>query len=349
MIGFQRLYPSWLFPGRSQLEPVAPPAAQRISAEPWLSPLRPVSWWRAARRIAALRPDVWLLAWWVPFFAPMALGLCALLRPRGLKPVFVCHNVLPHEGAGPITRLLLRTVLSRGRGWIVHARADEEALRALLPERRLRAGRLRRVLLPTFPLGGTARPPREAARRRFGLPPEAPVLLFFGFVRPYKGLDVLVEALPALRAALPALRLLVAGEFWSSPAPLRARADELRVADALRIEDRYLSEEEAALAFAAADLVVLPYREATQSAVLTVAFDRGLPVVASAVGGLPDAVEQGVTGLLVPPDDPAALAEAILRYFREPGLAARLRAGVAAAGPRFDGRDAVAAVEAMAE
>lgn len=343
VLTFVRQYPARLFPGRTDQDPSR--ATVDTPAERVLSPLAPWTWWRTARRAAAARPDLVLIQWWVPFWAPSLACVATLLRRwTGARLVFICHNVLPHEGGGCLRSALVRLALARGDAFIVHSDADEAALRVLLPG--LADAAIHRALLPAFTIATPADP--AASRARLGLPADAPVALFFGFVRPYKGVMHLIEALPAAIEAVPGLRLVVAGEFWDSVESYRARAAALGVADRVHFDDRYVPNEEVGTYFAAADLVVMPYVEASQSAVATLAVAFGLPIVATRVGGLPEVVIDGETGLLVPPADPAALAEAIGRVLGDAELRAHLRAGVAGARERFGWDRLVSLVEGLA-
>jgi glycosyltransferase involved in cell wall biosynthesis len=319
LVSFRRQYPRWLFPGRTDRDPsvpVAPPEA----AYP-LDPLLPWTWWPTARLIAAHRPEALLAEWWVPYFAPSLLGVLTLARRArpGLRVVLECHNVLPHEGRSAPARWLTRAALSTADAFVVHSTADRDALEGLRPGAAARTFLSPLVAAPLPPA-----PPRGVARERLGLPPDGPLILFFGFVRPYKGLPHLLSALPAVRERLPLARLLVAGEFWEPVAAYERQARSLGVAEAVRFDDGYIPDERVADYFAAADVVALPYVEASQSAVVPLARRFGVPVVASRVGGLPDAVEDGVSGLLVPPADPLALAAALVRCLSDPALARSL-------------------------
>jgi glycosyltransferase involved in cell wall biosynthesis len=168
------------------------------------------------------------------------------------------------------------------------------------------------VLHPRYDLPYTRNlPEREEARSRLGLDGEEAVFLFFGLVREYKGLDVLLEAL----AMLPRQRgwtCLVAGEFYESREPYETRIRDLDLADRVRIEDRYIPNNEVPLYFAAADLTVLPYRHATQSGVAALSFALNRPVLTTSVGALPEMITQGENGWLVPPEDPVALSSVLL-------------------------------------
>jgi glycosyltransferase involved in cell wall biosynthesis len=339
LVSFARQYPRRLFPGRTDRDPSA--WARPREAAYLLDPVGPWSWWQTARHIAAWAPDAVVAEWWVPFFAPSLAAVLGLLgRWSGARRVVECHNVLPHDMAGPLPRALTRLALAQADAFIVHAEADALHLDALGIRR---AAPRHVVRLPAVALPPA--PDRATARAALGLPAAAPVALFFGFVRPYKGLEVLIEAWPRLVEAQPAATLVVAGEFWTPVESFRRRAEALGIGDTVRLVDGYLPNEAVGPYFAAADVVVLPYLEASQSAVVPLASRHGVPVVASRVGGLPDVVQDGFTGLLVPPGDPAALAGALRRFFTEPGLAARLAAGTRAAEPGFSWSGVVQTVE----
>lgn len=333
-LGFLRQYPRWLFGGRSDREP-GPTGREPSLAERCIDPWNPLSWWRSAGRLADWGPDLLIIQWWVPFWALCYMGLLALYRRRAERPaplLYLCHNVLPHERAGGPWVWLIRQVLRRGQGWLVHSAADEAELRGLLHLDELGGvteapHRVYRGFLPLFALGEPE--DRAAARAKLGLTDVEDVILFFGFVRPYKGLDLLLEAWPEVLRARPGAKLVVVGEFWEPVAQFKARAETLGVLDSLRIVDRYVPEAALGTYFGAADLLALPYRSATGSAVLPLALHHGLPVVATAVGGLPEALASGACGVLVPPEDPSALATAITQVLDSPQLLARLREGVA--------------------
>jgi len=307
-ISFSQQYPRWLFPGRSDRDPSARPL--RTEAEYLLNPLNPWSWWRTLRRLREWRPEVVVIPWWVPFWAPAwsVLGRAIKRLPGQPRLLFVCHNVLPHEqGRLPwLLPWLTQFTLSPADGFILHAAADEQILREILPEANCRV-----TPIPTYAALGERETVLPVA-----LPEGCPLLLFAGFVRPYKGLDVLLEALPLVLAKRP-LHLLVAGEFWQGTIPYQEQINRLQIQHAVTLLNEYLPDEVLAACMKRADVVVLPYRSATQSAVVQVAFGHGKPVITTNVGGLGEVVTQGQTGLVVPPEDPAALAAAIERFFAE--------------------------------
>ncbi len=228
--------------------------------------------------------------------------------------VFICDNALPHERRIvdlPFTRYAFDAV----DGFIVMSESVRADLRALLPPSRHDA--IAYVPHPVYQQFGELPCTREEARRRLGVPPDHDVLLAFGYVRPDKGLAVLLDALPAIRAARAprGVTCLIVGEFYEPRAAYDQQAAQLGLGECVRFVDRYVPDAEVGLYFAAADVVVLPYTAATQSGVVQVAYGFGRPVITTAVGGLPEVVRDGVSGLLVPPSDPAALAGAVARFY----------------------------------
>lgn len=344
-VSFRGQYPLWLFPGRSDRDPSARAPSGQVDY--LLKPLLPWTWLRTGRRVTGFRPHITLIPWWVPFWAPSAGAVARVVRRAGTgRVVFICHNVVPHEGAGRVARALTTFALGGGQAFIVHSAADEARLRALLPRVTSRPGAVHRALLPVHAIAAPV--DRADARRALGLAPGDRVALFFGFVRPYKGLEQLIHAVALAARQAPDLRLVVAGEFWLSAEEFTRQAERLGIADRVQLHDAYVPNEAIGSYFGAADVVVLPYLQATQSGVVTLAAQFGLPVVATRVGGLPEAVIDGGTGLIVPPGDPVALSRALVRVLSDDELAARLRAGVAAGRSRFDWAALVGLVEELA-
>lgn len=343
-VSYRGQYPSWVFPGRSDRDPSR--SILRGDVEYLLAPLRPWSWPRTARRVAGHQPDITVIPWWVPFWAPSIGCVVRLLGRSAGRLLYVCHNVAPHEGPAWLSRQLTRFALEPGDAFVVHSVPDAERLGRLLPGRRGRPRDIRRALLPDHAIAEPV--PRREARRLLGLAPDERLALFFGFVRPYKGVDQLVRAVALAAPAVPDLRLLVAGESWLAPDATRSLARELGIADRVTVVDRYVPNDLVAPYFCAADVVVLPYLEATQSGVVTLASRFGVPVIATNVGGLPEAVLDGVTGLIVPPSDAAALARALQAVLTDGALARSLREGVEAHRWRFGWPALVDLIEAVA-
>lgn len=312
LISFSRQYPRFLYKGESDQDPSTTPLT--APAEYLLDSLNPLSWWRTARRIAEWQPDIVILQWWTPYWTLVWAAVSSLLRwwrPMA-RQICICHNVLPHESHW-YDDVALNLAVGRSDGFIVHSEADGQVLSEILPERRW----------ATAPIPTYASLARPAAQETLGLPDDRPVLLFCGLIREYKGLSVLLEALPKVLRERP-VHLAIVGEFWgNSKHTYEAQIAELGIEAAVSLRDEYVPDELLTAYVQQADLVVLPYRSATQSAVIQLAFGQGTPVITTNVGGLPEAVADGQTGLIVPPNNPGALAAAILRFLDE------------AMGPRF--------------
>ncbi len=310
-ISFSRQYPGWLFPGRSDKDPSTRPL--RTAAEYILDPINPLTWRQTLKRLQAYQPDVVIIPWWHPYFAPawMAVGRGIKRLPSQPRLVFICHNVLPHEQSR-VSKILLpatiRHTLGRGDYFIVHSQMDGQILQQLLPQARYDV-----TPLPTYAeLGDTD---TQAVIIPVDIPEDRPLLLFCGFVRPYKGLDVLLEAFAFAIQKRP-LHLLVAGEFWQGgETQYQQQINHLDLNDHVTILNDYLPDELLAACIDRSDVVVLPYRSATQSAIMQMALGRECPVITTNVGGLAEAITNDYTGLVVPPENSLALAKAIERYF----------------------------------
>jgi glycosyltransferase involved in cell wall biosynthesis len=317
-VTFTRQYPSLLFPGTSQLDPNAD--RPRFPTEALLDSIGPWSWRRTASHLERFAPGLVVLKWWMPFFGPAFASSVGPLRRRGTRVVLVCDNLVAHEPRF-FDDAFSAWMMRNSDGYLVMSDSVERDLDRLKP-----GAPRRRVAHPFYAQFDRGRVTREQARDRLGL--SGDVALFFGYVRRYKGLDTLLEAWPLVRARRPAT-LVVAGEFYDDPAPYRALAAAAGGEPAVRLLDRYIPDDEVELLFKAADVVVLPYRSATQSGVTHVAYALGVPVITTNVGGLAETVHPGETGLVVPPEDPAALADAVVSFFAE-GMSERMRVPIAA-------------------
>lgn len=337
-VTFRRQYPAWLFPGSSDRD-ASRHTLPLPDAKPWLDSLNPLTWQRTARALAAAAPDLLVLQWWTTFWAAIWVTLARRVRDTGAtRVVFLCHNVLPHD-AKPWERRISRWVLAHGDGWVVHTEAERARLVTLLPgcAPQVAAHPLYDIF-PTTPL------PQAEARRQLGLPVDGPLLLFFGMVRAYKGLDDLLAALPAVLAAQPGARLLVAGDFWGQYPAYACRVAELGLEYAVTLHNRYIPNEEVATYFAAADALVAPYRRATGSGVVQTATALGTPVIGS--DAVLDALSAGEHGRVVPACDPAALAAALIDFLQTPRL--RLQTAQTAATVAASWRTLIGALMAAA-
>ncbi len=308
-LGFSRLYPAWLFPGRNGHDDSRRVLSGGAEAEPLLDSLNPWTWLKASSRIAAARPDLVILPWWVAGYAPLFLSLILGVRLRtGAKVLFLCHNVVAHE-PGFLSRQLTRWALAGGDHFVVQSGPEREALVRLTGK-----DSIAEVPHPTYGAFNSRKLTKAQARARLGLR-DRRVILFFGFVRRYKGLDYLLEAMPAILSQLP-VRLVVAGEFWEDAERYRKRILELGLDGRVTVVDSYIPTEDVPFYFRAADLALLPYVSVTGSGLLQLAFGFHTPVIASRLGALAEVVRHGATGFLVPPRDPQALAAAVVDFYR---------------------------------
>lgn len=308
-ISFSRQYPAWLFPGESDRDPdyeghKEPGVVYLIDS------INPFTWHRAVKSVMSFRPELVVIPWWTIFWAPCFGYIATVLRRNGIKIVFFCHNVVEHETAAWKT-WLSKAVLSNGVHFVAHTREDESNLMRLLPGAT--------VAVQAHPIYDHFPKPEHTLPRRRGLE-----LLFYGFVRPYKGLDTLIEAMGWLKGE--DIQLTIAGEFWAGEEDARARISELGIEEQVEIRARYHSDQDTAELFARADVVVLPYKSATGSGVVPIAYHYKKPVVVTRVGGLPDVVVEGRTGHIVPADAPEVLAQVISTL--TPEACQNMRAGI---------------------
>lgn len=309
-VSFKLQYPKFLY--RNEQKDFTNDTFQVLDARYWINTINPFNWLSSARRINTLKPDLVIFQWWHPFFAPSYWSILKLLH-REIRVIFCCHNVLPHEGF-PCKRLLAQMVLRQGDGFIVQSAQDAKDLCSLVPQ-----PRFKRAVLPTFNAFRLENLSREVAREQLQIGAGEEILLFFGFIRKYKGLKHLLRAMPAILKERPKVHLLIVGEFFEGDK--QDYMDLIKETGipqgALTLVDGYMPDKEVEPYFAASDLVVLPYESATQSGVVQIAYGFEKPVIATAVGGLPEVVLDGQTGFVTPPLDDAALAQAIVRFFVE--------------------------------
>jgi len=319
VISYKRQYPRWLYPGTSDIDESlrdrTPPGTRFL-----LDILNPFTWIRTALALRRARPDAIILVWWVWVWALPYLTLIALL-PRGTRVILQCHNIGDKEPAA-WKRWLTNLVLRRGEVLLVHAKSEaaDAARRTTTPGS---TPLIVHASLPVHEMGG-AIPSRDEAREILGL--RGNVALSFGHVRPYKGVDIALRAWRMLKSEV---TLVVAGEaWWKSEEEYRQLARGL---DNVRLDLRFIPDAEIANYFAATDVVLAPYRVEAQSGVALTAFHFARPVIASTVGGLPEIVEDGVNGFLIPPEDPEALARAIDAFFTRADRESMERAAAASA------------------
>ncbi len=318
LVSLRSQYPNFLFPGTTQLDNSRQGIA--VPNDPLLSPVNPFTWHISARAIARRNPDLVLFQWWQPFFGPSFGTVARLLRRWGFPSAFLCHNVQAHESSS-LDGILSLYALKASASYLVHSHVDSQQLKRWIPSAVVEVAPHPRYDM----FKRSACSSKADAREHLGLP-DVQILLFFGNIRKYKGLPILLRALDAARRQRP-IHLVVAGEFYHGRQEVQELIRELNLERSVTIVDRYVPNEEVSKFFAATDAVVLPYLSASQSGVAQVAYSFGIPVIATEVGGLPEVVEDGTTGLLVPPEDPGALSDAIVHFF-EQGMAGQMSVNI---------------------
>lgn len=309
---FKRSYPGLLYPGNPEYDK----SRMKLSVDDAVSMVdwaNPISWVRTAHAITELSPDIVIFPWWMWGWAIPFWTIARLSRNRGrTKVLYICHNVVEHE-SNIWKHYLSKLALMVGDIYFVHSRNDYERLRKLFPRAVIKLN-----FHPTYEFFRHEQVTRDEARCRLGIDRKfKKVLLFFGIVRPYKGLRYLIEAMPEVLKELPDLCLVIAGEFWQEKNQIAKLIDRLGICGNVLVRDEYIPNEDVSTIFSACDLVVLPYVAATGSGVTQIAFGFNKPVVATATGDLPSVVADGRRGFVVPPMSSSQLAKAIIRCFRE--------------------------------
>lgn len=334
---FKRQYPEFLYPGKGDKDESAS-ALREAGAEQILDSMNPATWVQAWRGLKRFQPDLVILPWWVYFWTPHFWYLGTRIKQQlESKLLFICHNVVAHE-SHRLAQMCTALVLKQGDLFLVHSQEDEANLKRILPH-----APTARAFHPSYDVFQQEGISKEAARHKLGL--RSNTILFFGFVRPYKGLRYALEAMPAILQKVQT-HLLVVGEFWEGKEEYLALIKQLGLEQHVTVLDRYVANEEIPFYFAAADLLVMPYTSATGSGLVQLAFGLNLPVIVTNVGALPEVVRDGETGFVVPAKDASAVAEKVVHYYRE-NLETRFRENVKSDLPRFSWEGLIEKIEAL--
>ena len=307
LLSFSLQYPDFIFPGTTQYS--SEPAPEDLVIHTKINSINPFNWLRTGNWLRKQKADLIIVRFWLPLMGP-ALG--TILRKAGknknTRIVCIADNVIPHEkrpGDKPFTRYFLKSC----DAFITMSEKVMGDLR--LFEKTKPAQLVSHPLYDTF--GGIMS--KEVARAQLGLPANEKIVLFFGFIRKYKGLDLLFEAMadPAIKNA--GIRLLVAGEFYEEEKGYQDQIDLLGIREQLYLRTDFIPDSEVKYYLCAADAVIQPYRNATQSGVTPLAYHFEKPMVVTNVGGLPSLVPDNKVGLVTEPQ-PAAIAAGILRFYQ---------------------------------
>lgn len=302
---FTLQYPGFLFPGKSQFATEPAPPGLRIKR--MINSVNPVNWWLTGRKIKKMAPDLIIVKFWLPFMGPAFGTLLRLGKTHKTKVVSILDNVIPHEkrpGDVPFTRYFLKPV----DAFIAMSQSVLDDLRTFEP--------VKPASLIPHPIYDNYGTPvtKSVARQLLKLDDTKRYILFFGFIRQYKGLDLLLQAMADERMKKLNVHLIVAGEYYEDATPYQQLLDKLQLGDRVLMHTDFIPNDAVKNYFCAADLVVQPYKSATQSGISQIAYHFEKPMVVTRVGGLTEMVPDNVVGFQCEPD-PADIANAIEKYY----------------------------------
>jgi glycosyltransferase involved in cell wall biosynthesis len=310
---FSLQYPSFLFPGKTQYSSDPPPTGLKIYSK--INSVNPLNWIKTGRELKRLRPDLVIAKFWIPLMGPALGTILRIIRSnRHTRIISIIDNAIPHEKR-PGDYQFTKYFFGACDGFITMSDKVMTDLRSM--EKKKPAFLTYHPLYDNFGDAVAKDVARTQLQERFGTDlQEQFLLLFFGFIRKYKGLDLLFEAMHIIKTRHPqvkGLKLLVAGEFYEDQKYYDDLIDKLGIADMLVLNTNFIADQEVKLYFCAADVVIQPYRNATQSGVTPLAYHFEKPMIVTRVGALPDYVPDHKVGLVAEPD-PASIAAAILEY-----------------------------------
>lgn len=307
MVSYKMQYPKILF--RKKQKDYKNNSFEVKGTKYWINTANIFNWFAVAKKIKRETPDIILIQWWHPYFAPCYFVLGKLLRK--IQVVFICHNVLPHERFF-LDEWLTRITLRQGNSFIVQSKTDMVDLKKIVPD-----AIYEQTVHPTYNVFKFENMSKEVAREKLKINDAERVILFFGFIREYKGLKYLIKAMPDVISKINNVKLLIVGDFDKDKDNYLELIKQCDIECHVEIIEGYIPDREVEKFFAASDLVVLPYESATQSGIVQIAYGFEKPVIVTNVGGLPDVVTDGKTGYVVEAKNPGRLAEAIIKYYAE--------------------------------
>lgn len=302
-VTFKRQYPNLLFPGKTQYVS-EDDKVDIIPGNEMVDSINPINWYNAAKKIRNSNPDILLMKFWIPYFGP-SLGYISKRQHPETRSITILDNVIPHERK-PMDMPLIRYYLNRVNGFIVMSEQVRDELLSIKPDARFAYKQH-----PLYDHFGD-RVDKAQARKKLNLDTNKKTLLFFGFIRPYKGVDLLIEAMNKLDESY---QLVIAGESYGSFDLYQKLIEENNFKTNIHQHVRYISDDEVPLFFSAADACVLPYKSATQSGITSIAYHFELPMIATDVGGLKEMVLDEKTGIIVHVPKAEAIAEGIRNFF----------------------------------
>ncbi len=311
VFNYKLLYPSILFPGKTQYDESAT-LIKKAPNERLINSISPLSWIQVANRIIKENPDLIVFDWWHPFFAFCHFTISELIKKKFRnKILFITENFISHEG-NFIDKRLTDIGLKNASSFMVLSGIVEKEVKLIANGRKVYKSEL-----PIYDCYETDETISVSnLRKEFGFSEQDKVLLFFGYVRKYKGLDLLIDAFPKIKSSIPNAKLLIVGEFYDSPEVYTDKIKKLGIEKDTVIVNKFVPNEDVGKYYKVSDLVILPYRSATQSGILNVAYGFSKPVIVTNVGGLSEFVEDKKSGIIINPDLPEEIANGVMEYFR---------------------------------
>lgn len=304
---FSLQYPDFLFPGTTQYS--SEPAPVDIDIKKCINSVNPLNWLSVGNELKRMKPDIIVVRYWLPLMGPCLGTILRLIKKNKFtKVVCIADNVIPHEkrfGDKPFTQYFVKPIDR-------FVTMSEKVKNDLLQFTNKPA---QQVVHPLYDNFGEAVPKMEA-RKKLGLPENEKIVLFFGFIRKYKGLDLLLEAMNSEQVRAANIKLLIAGEFYEKREEYDAIIEQLNLSSQLLLRTDFIADSEVRYYLSAADFVIQPYRNATQSGVTPLAYHFEKPMLVTNVGGLPDLVPDGEVGIITEPE-PSAIAEGILKLYEK--------------------------------
>jgi len=297
IFNYSLLYPSLLFPGTTQFDK-SEKQVFKVPNERLINSISPLNWYKVSKRIIQEKADLIIFDWWHPFFGFCHGAISSLIKKEySNKILFITENVVSHE-ANKVDKFLTKIGLRNVSMFLALSKNVEEEL-----ERFAKGSKIYRSELPIYDCYKNDDIPEISKfKSQLGINKDDQVILFFGYVRKYKGLDILLKAFPKILEKFPNTFLLIVGEFYDNPANYFKLIEKLNITERVKLINQFVPNEDVAKYYLSSDVVVLPYRSATQSGILNVAYGFNKPVIVTNVGGLAEFVIEGKTGFVIKPD-----------------------------------------------
>ena len=312
IFNYTLLYPSLLFPGTTQFDK-SEKQVFNVPSERLINSISPLNWHKVSKRIIQEKADLIIFDWWHPFFGFCHGAISSLIKKEYPNNIlFITENVVSHE-ANRVDKILTKIGLRNASMFLALSKNVEEELK-----RFAKGSEIYRSELPIYDCYKSNDVSEMSKfKNQLGINKDDQVILFFGYVRKYKGLDILLKAFPKILQNFPNTFLLVVGEFYDNPDSYLKLIDELNILERVKVINQFVPNEDVAKYYLASDVVILPYRSATQSGILNVAYGFNKPVIVTNVGGLAEFVIEGKTGFVIKPDSEDEIVKGYEEYLKK--------------------------------